>query len=156
MPRPTSGPRARLLTLALLLASSALLVPAAPAWADHQCSGVRNCVSVSLGPLTLSRSGSLERTVYCPSSAPNALGWAYDKSSSAVTVLVGFPDAGPSVSFTATNWSPIHRNSVTFYIGCSPTSSIPPPLYSHGVRCSSATRPVRSHHAAIPTRPAPL
>ena len=111
----------RVLPLALLLAASTLLVPATPAFAHHECNNVPNCVSVSSGTIELSRSGSTTRGLECPSSAPYASGQSWDKSSSAVSVTF-WPWQVNGTHFAVTNWSPIHRNTVILYIGCSPTA----------------------------------
>ena len=111
---------ARAVALTLLMAASMLAAPAAPALAHHECEGVPGCVSVSSGTITLGRSGSVSRTLYCPTSAPNWWGASWDKSSTAVSVIQSA--AGSGTLFTATNWSPIHHNTVAFYIGCSATA----------------------------------
>jgi hypothetical protein len=95
--------RARLAAGALLLAGSSLLAPAAPAFADHQCSGVPSCVTVSSGEITLSRLGSTSRVMTCPDNATWIWGEAWDKSSRSVTVSSIGTAMFHSARFTATN-----------------------------------------------------
>ena len=127
MPRSGFVYRVCLLALALLLASSGLLVPTAPAFAHDECIGVPNCQTFRSGPHELGRSGSLSYTVNCPSDTPYAHGRSWDKSSSAVTVISTATVSGGGFLFTATNWSPTSTNTVTLYIGCTATRPTPRP-----------------------------
>lgn len=106
--------------LALLLAACALLVPAPPALAHHECNDVPNCVSVASGVIELDRSGSAHPTLRCPANAQYGQGDSWDKSSRAVSVTAVPTFMNQGFVFTAINWSPTHRNTVVLYIGCSP------------------------------------
>jgi hypothetical protein len=116
----------RLVLLALLLAT-VILLPAVPAFADHECDNVPQCVSVSYGPAQVSRRGhSVGRDVPCPSTAPWRYNVSWDKSAPSVTVAWWPDESDHGATFRATNWSWTTDHTVTFYVGCSPVNPTSP------------------------------
>jgi hypothetical protein len=122
----TAGRRVRLVPLALLLAASWLIVPATPALAHHECNDVPNCVSISPGQIEIGRDGAVNRHMTCPSDASAMWGTSWDKSSLNVSVI-DWPDWPSGASLRATNLSAVHRNTITFYLGCSASNPQNPP-----------------------------
>ena len=96
-----------------------LLVPAAPARADHECDGVPSCVPVSSRTIELHRLGTWSHVLHCPSNAPDIWYSSWDKSSRDVTVSPAGVPGNHGLIFTVTNWSATHQNSAMLYIGCS-------------------------------------
>ena len=106
---------------AALVVAGALLAPAAPALAHHECNNVPSCVSISSGQIEIGRDGGVDRRLTCPTETPFMWGQSWDKSSLNVSVVY-WPDWPSAASFRATNLSAVHRNTITFYLGCSATN----------------------------------